>query len=110
MPIAPDKLPLISAVVVAYRPDVVLLENLRRLLNQIPEVIVVDNGSDGASAQVIEAAGNLAGVQLIRNSFNLGIATALNMGIRQALQSGSPWIATFDQDSAIPDGYFEKLF
>jgi rhamnosyltransferase len=109
MSIAPDKLPLISGVVVTYRPDIVLLENLRRLLKQIPAVIVVDNGSDGSSAQVVEAAGNLAGVQLIRNGTNLGIATALNVGIRRALQSGSKWVATFDQDSSIPDHYFEKL-
>jgi rhamnosyltransferase len=106
----PDKLPLISAVVVTYRPEVGVLENLRRLLAQVPLVIVVDNGSDGASAQVVAAAGALAGVQLIRNGANLGIATALNLGIRQALQTGCQWVATFDQDSSIPEHFFEGLF
>ncbi len=107
--IVPDELPAISAVVVTYRPEGALLENLRRILSQVPTVIVVDNGSEGPSAQRVEAAGNLAGVQLIRNEANLGIATALNIAIRRALQIGSQWVATFDQDSAIPDHFFQDL-
>ena len=99
----------ISAVVITYRPEASLLENLRRLLNQVPTVIVVDNGSEGPSAQVVEAAGNLAGIQLIRNGANLGIAAALNIGIRHALRAGAQWVATFDQDSVIPDHFFQEL-
>lgn len=104
-----NELPVISAVVVTYHPGGALLEQLRRILSQVPSVIVVDNGSEGPSAQVVEAAGNLAGIHLIRNGKNLGIATALNIGIRQALQAGAQWIATFDQDSAIPDHFFQDL-
>jgi rhamnosyltransferase len=100
--------PLISAVVVTYQPDAELLENIRRLLAQVSLVIVVDNGSDGESAKVVAAAEKLPGVQLIRNESNLGIATALNLGIHHALQ-GRSWIATFDQDSAIPENYFKRL-
>ena len=105
-----ENLPAISAVVVAYYPDDALLENLRKITDQIPEAVLVDNGSEGVSAQVVEMAGSLPGVRLIRNGSNLGIATALNIGIRCALQSGCQWIATFDQDSTIPEHYFEELF
>jgi len=110
MPINLNELPLVSAVVVTYQPDASVLENLRRLLRQVPVVIVVDNGSVGESAKVVEAVGSLAGVELIRNGSNLGIATALNVGIRHALRVGCQWVATFDQDSSIPDHYFEELF
>src|SRR5271170_3349026 len=105
-----NNLPLISAVVITYQPHASLLSNLRKLTGQVSEIIVVDNGSDGASAQLVEAAANLSGVRLIRNGSNLGIATALNIGIRHALKAGYQWIATFDQDSAIPERYFEQLF
>ena len=104
-----DKLPLISAVVVTYRPDGTLLENLRRITSQVPTVIVVDNGSDGSSAKIVEAAGGLAGIQLVRNGVNLGIAAALNIGIRHALRMHPQWVAMFDQDSSIPDHFFEEL-
>ena len=102
--------PKISAVVVTYLPDVILLENLRKILAQVSTVIVVDNGSDGASAEWVELAGKLPGVFLIRNLSNLGIADALNIGIRHALQTGCQWVATFDQDTAIPVDYFNRLF
>ncbi|MEI8290831.1 MAG: glycosyltransferase family 2 protein [Verrucomicrobiota bacterium] len=102
--------PLIAAVVVTYQPDVELVKNLRQLLVQVPLVIVVDNGSTGSSVKVVAAAGELAGVQLIRNESNLGIATALNFGIRQALLAGYQWVATFDQDSSIPECFFTELF
>lgn len=107
--LTPNNVPLISAIVVTYHPDIALLENLRRLLNQVPTVIVVDNGSDGASAETVEAAGKLDGIQLIRNGSNLGIATALNVGIRHALRSNPQWIAVFDQDSSISDRFFAEL-
>lgn len=110
MPVNLNQLPPVSAVVVTYQPHVSVLENLRRLLRQIPAVIVVDNGSVGESAKVVEAAGSLTGVELIRNGSNLGIATALNVGIRHALRDGFQWVATFDQDSSISDRYFEELF
>jgi rhamnosyltransferase len=39
----------------------------------------------------------------------LGIAAALNIGIRFALERDYPWVATFDQDSTAPDGFIEDL-
>lgn len=110
MPIDRNQPPPISAVVVTYQPEAVLLDNLRRLCNQVAEIVLVDNGSSGAAARFVESAGKLPGVRLICNETNLGIAAALNIGIRHALQSGRSWVATFDQDSAISEHYFEQLF
>jgi rhamnosyltransferase len=100
----------IAAVVVTYHPGPVVLDNVRRLSEQVDQIFVVDNGSAGASLQVVEALENTPGVQVIRNSTNLGIATALNLGIRAALQTGAEWIANFDQDSSVTDNYFNDLF
>ena len=99
----------VAAVVVTYQPEAVVLENVKRIAAQVPEVIIVDNGSRGDTANWVEAAAQVPGVRLIRNRENLGIATALNIGIRQALQSGWQWVATFDQDTAVPEHYFEHL-
>lgn len=110
MPTNTDTLPLVLAVMVTYQPDARVVENVRRLSGQIAGIIVVDNGSGGDSARVVEAVGNLPGIQLIRNGSNLGIAAALNIGIRQALQDGAQWVATFDQDSAVTEDYFKNLF
>lgn len=104
-----DRLASIVSVVVTYQPTAILLDHLRRLSGQGAEIIVVDNGSNGAAAECVAAAEKLPGVCLIRNEANLGIATALNIGIRRALQSDCRWIATFDQDTAIPADYFKRL-
>ncbi len=101
----------IAAVVVTYHPGAVVLDNMRRLSEQIDQIFVVDNGSAGASMQqVVDALEKTPGVQVIRNPTNLGIATALNLGIRAALQTGAEWIANFDQDSSVTDHYFNDLF
>jgi rhamnosyltransferase len=102
--------PSISAVVVTYQPDATMLDNLLKLSEQIMNIIVVDNASNGVSAKWVESAGKLPGITLIRNNSNLGIATALNIGIRHALQTGQQWVATFDQDTLIPPRCFEQLF
>ena len=73
------------------------------------EIIVVDNGSAGTSLEIVEQVGHLTGVHLVRNEENLGIAAALNIGIRRALDAGCQWVATFDQDSAVTARYFEDL-
>ncbi len=99
----------IAAVVVTYHPSPVELQNLRRLTWQVGRVFVVDNGSAGVSLAVVAAVEKLPGVQLTRNVANLGIASALNLGIRQALETGVEWVALFDQDSSIPDNYFQGL-
>jgi rhamnosyltransferase len=100
----------VAAVVVTYFPGPVVLDNMRRLSEEIDQVFVVDNGSGGASSNVVEAVEKLPGFKVIRNPSNLGIATALNIGIREALKTGAEWIANFDQDSAITKNYFKELF
>jgi rhamnosyltransferase len=102
--------PPVAAVVVTYHPGAEVLENLRCLRRQANTVIVVDNATSGNSASLIEEIGQMPGIKLIRNDANLGIATALNIGIRHALESGAAWIATFDQDTAVADDYFKLLF
>lgn len=99
----------IAAVVVTYRPDAAILEHVRRISEQVREIIVVDNATEGVAAEWIDVLAKTPGVFLIRNRANLGIAAALNIGIRHALPSGFSWIATFDQDTGIPENYFKRL-
>lgn len=106
---AAEPRPFIAAVVVTYRPEVVILEYVRRISAQVRAIIVVDNASDGPSAEWVNALEKMSGVVLIRNVSNLGIAAALNLGVRRALQSSCSWVATFDQDTGIPEKYFDNL-
>lgn len=99
----------ICAVVVSYHPDGQLVANVSSLLPQIDELLVVDNGSGPGSNAVLEALAALPNVRLVRHSNNLGIAAALNVGARYALEKSYPWLATFDQDSFAPQGFIASL-
>ena len=55
-------------------------------------VIVVDDGSSDATAELAQA----AGATLIRHPFNLGQGAALQSGIEYALAQGAECIVTFE--------------
>ncbi|MBQ9013244.1 MAG: glycosyltransferase [Bacilli bacterium] len=48
-------------------------------------------------------------MEALFNEENLGIATALNIGVRKALSQGYNWILTMDQDSKASSNMVEKM-
>jgi rhamnosyltransferase len=96
------------AVVVTYNPDADLSRNLAALRLQFAHVLVVDNGS--ANVEPVRVAATESGCVLVCNSTNFGIARALNQGVEALLAGSFGWLATFDQDSLLPDGGIDGLF
>ena len=100
----------VCAVMVTYNPDSSLEQNIRALLPHVDRLIVVDNGSEPPIRADIEAISSACQVDVIWNNENLGLASALNIGIRQGLASGDyTWIATFDQDSRVSSGFRDAM-
>ena len=85
------------------------LENLARIETQVDLLIVVDNGSNETELEQIRLANRKSGFRLIENGENLGIAAALNTGVRQAQAEGCRWVALFDQDSAVTAGFIGTM-
>ncbi|HWF65915.1 MAG TPA: glycosyltransferase family 2 protein [Acidobacteriaceae bacterium] len=100
---------LIGAVVVSYNPSREILRNVAILSGQVGHVVVVDNTPSTNAQSVIDELEQRGGCTVIRNKKNLGIATALNIGIRAAISKGAVWIVTFDQDSHIGDGFIDAM-
>lgn len=99
----------VCAVVVTYHPAPEVLGNLAAIRRQVPRVVVIDNGSSVESRALLAALAGDPGVELVFNPENRGIATALNQGLGKALAAGFAWVATFDQDSTVPEGYVAGL-
>jgi len=101
----------VCALVVTYNPDLGLKSNILALLPQVDQLIIIDNHSfDGGRATIREMA-SVPKVEVIWNARNEGIAAALNKGIRRALdQHNYKWIATFDQDSRVSEGFMDAMF
>lgn len=89
----------IAAVVVTYHPDGGLPERIMLTAEQVGGVVIVDNGSGEDASRRLRRIASFPDVELIENDKNLGIAAALNQGVRQAISRGYGWVLTLDQDS-----------
>ena len=99
----------VTAIVVTYHPDSEVLENIPKVQQQVQRVVVVDNGSSLKSLIPLRAESSNRGFCLIENGENLGVATALNIGIRQAQALGAVWVLLFDQDSTVTPGFTQAM-
>ena len=100
-----DPNPTVAAVIAAYRPEPSLAGTVRSLLEQVPHVVVVDDGSPAGSEHVLAALAD-AGATVIRQPENAGIAAALNAGVAAATSEWNPeFFLTLDQDSQPTDEY-----
>lgn len=98
-----------SAVVVTFHPDAQDLQNIAAIGAQVDLLTVVDNGSSEQDLTQIRLSSQAPGFVLIENGENLGVAAALNLGVQEALRQGYQWIALFDQDSAVTDGFIASM-
>ncbi|MDQ0895393.1 glycosyltransferase family 2 protein [Agromyces ramosus] len=102
----PKPKPKVIAVVPTYHPDVAVEAHMKALARQVDEVIVVDDGTGPAADDVLERL-TADSIRVIRLSSNAGIARALNVGIRAALEAGADYVVNTDQDTELPDGYVD---
>jgi len=89
----------IAAVIVSYNPDSEFAHRLDRIFPQVARVIVVDNSSVSFREELHRVL--LSKVELIANPYNVGLAGALNQGVRRAVELGFAWVLMLDQDSLI---------
>jgi polyprenyl-phospho-N-acetylgalactosaminyl synthase len=81
-------------VVPAFNEAMVVGHTVRTLQAILPNVVVVDDGSDDATADEALAAGAV----VLRHAINLGQGAALQTGVEYALQRHAEYVATFDAD------------
>jgi len=85
---------LIAAVVTTYKPDAGFEARLSPLLGVGATVIVSDNTPGGHDFGPLPE-----GFVVLRHGHNLGLAPALNAGLREAQRAGAGVVLLFDQDS-----------
>jgi rhamnosyltransferase len=100
---------LIAAIVVTFHPRPEYLENLAKMRAQVDLLVVVDNGSGEGELSLLRDASRDQGFRLLENGANLGIAAALNCGVRAAQLQGCAWVFLFDQDSEVTSGFVATM-
>jgi rhamnosyltransferase len=96
----------VCAVIVTYNPGPGVVDTYRSIAGQVSRILIVDNGSDETTLDVLRKLefGNECVTELVLNGANLGVAAALNQGVKRAAALGFPWVLTMDHDSvANPD-------
>lgn len=94
----------LAGVVVLYNPDQKILENIKSYIDYVDVVYAVDNSlTDNSDAF------NLEKIEYISNGENKGIAYALNVGAKKAIEDGYEWLLTMDQDSHFTDDGIDKM-
>src|SRR3984893_2476641 len=111
MPDRPAARGQVCAVVVTYHPDHDFPARLSRIVPQVAAAFIVDNGSSDAAIKMLRgvAAGAGGAVTFVCNLENLGVATALNIGVRRALAEGFTWALLLDQDTEVDHDMVERL-
>jgi len=97
------------AVVVTFNPDVGALLKLLGQLNKETDFVVVDNGS----AKLGQLKESVSVYSRCKTMFclpeNVGLAEALNIGLKEATTRNYKFAFLFDQDSSLCDLYVERM-
>ena len=95
----------IFAIIISFNPNII---NLSKLVDSISKqnirIILVDNGSNN-----FELIKLINDAKFIFLGNNRGIATAQNIGIRAAIDTGADHVILFDQDSSISPYFINNL-
>ena len=102
---------MICAVIVSYNSNKVFrcFESVKK---QADKILIVDNGSKDADflnyLKELETSND--NLTVIFNSENLGIASALNAGVKYAGSLKADWLLTLDDDSELPENTVLNIF
>lgn len=90
----------IAATVILYHPDDSVIGNLHSYVDQVDVIFAIDNTEKGhIKATLFAELTENKKIVYSPNNENLGIAKALNIGARSAIQAGYKFLLTMDQDS-----------
>lgn len=90
----------ICAGIVLYEPEINLLKrNIKKVLPQVEEMYLFDNGSKNSKEVYREIKKSFPTINYFQSHKNKGIAYGLNWLLKKADQQGYDWCLTLDQDS-----------
>jgi len=99
----------INGVVVLYNPEETIIDNITSYLDNVEKLYIIDNSESKNTELINEIVSISKKCIYIDNNGNQGIAHALNVGAKLAIENGADWLLTMDQDSSFTQGSLVKL-
>lgn len=90
----------ICAVVVTFFPDRSFVERVNTIRGLVASLVIVDNSTGENLWPALAELPSSSMIKIIQNKKNLGVATAFNLGVREAKQKKYHWVLLLDQDSS----------
>ncbi len=82
-----------------YSDTVECLQSLRKLRYPSYNIVLVDNGSNDGTPQLVRS--QFPEVTVIENGYNLGVAAGYNVGIHYALDRGAEYVFIMNNDTTV---------
>lgn len=97
-----------GAVIVLFGPDADVVDKIKLYSSQVDFVLVYDNTPyDHIHGKVaIDELATIDNVCVVAEGNNVGVATALNVGVKKCIENGCSEIFLFDQDSRPSESSF----
>ncbi|MGL4990777.1 MAG: glycosyltransferase family 2 protein [Sarcina sp.] len=99
----------LACIIVSFNIGEDIYKCYNSIKNQVDKVIIVDNGSDEITVKCLNKINSLENTKVIFLNSNQGIATALNEGVRLALELGYEWVLTMDNDSKAQENMVKNM-
>ncbi len=102
--------PLVYVVVLNYRnysDTIECVRTLQRASYSNFKIIIVENGSDDNSEQVLQA--EFPELEIIQTGRNLGYSGGNNVGLRRALEEGAEFALILNNDTLVAGGFLSVL-
>lgn len=88
-----------------YSPDSTVVAGIENISRQLDKLLIIDDGSRDSS--VLDSI-SISNVEVHKFQTNQGISSALNAGIKIALNEGASFTLTLDQDTIPDEDYVKK--
>jgi rhamnosyltransferase len=100
----------ICGIVTIYSPIISHIDNIKSYIDFIDRLYVVDNSSTPDENIHVEILRKYPTAEILSYGKNIGIAAALNLGIKKGLENNYSWLLTMDQDSCFDSFQIERFF
>ena len=99
----------VCGVIVTYNIGLKFYECFNAIINQVEKIVIVDNGSNEETLNVLKDIKREYDIVIIYNNVNMGIANALNLGVKYALDNKYEWLLTMDNDSKATENMVQVM-
>jgi len=94
-----------QGVVVLFKPDANVFNSINSYVDELDRLYVVDNTPNADISDRFQS----EKIKYIPLQENKGIAYALNVGAKKAIEDGADWLLTMDQDSTFEKNALDKM-